>query len=150
MSIRIRDATEEDAERIAEIASEEILDEKPSADSVRDMVHDRTLRVAETQDGIRGYVSYDVELGSDYEYEYEYVVIHQIGVDDSDNESVSLLLDEPLAAAEEADLGVRIAVDESDESLREALEERGFTVAETRRFRGEKTVVYQTTPTSTS
>ncbi|XGI83069.1 hypothetical protein ACEU6E_07240 [Halorutilales archaeon Cl-col2-1] len=154
MSISIRDATEEDAERIAEIASEDVLDESLSVDSVKDMVHDRSIKVAETKveaedededkdeskDEVIGYVSYEVRPDT------ESVVIHHLGVGDGEDDTLRVLLDEPLEVADDEDAPVRVAVAESGASLREALEERGFEVVEMRRFSGENLLVYEFTP----
>ncbi len=152
MSISIRDATEEDAERIAEIASEDVLDESLSVDSVKDMVHDRSIKVAETKveaededkdeskDEVIGYVSYEVRPDT------ESVVIHHLGVGDGEDDTLRVLLDEPLEVADDEDVSVRVAVAESGASLREALEERGFEVVEMRRFSGENLLVYEFTP----
>jgi len=63
MNLDYRDAREEDAEDVAGIANSYVLSQDLSVDSMRNLVQDRTMKVAEDGDDVVGYVSYRVVEG---------------------------------------------------------------------------------------
>jgi len=122
----VRDAVEADAERLAE------LTDSPQ-DVMRNLVHDRTVRVAETDDGIEGFVSYDAEAGT--------VHVTQI---EGDPDVCDRLLEEPVRFAESEGMAVELLVLESESSTRDAAEAAGFERAGSGpRFEGQPTVRYR-------
>ncbi|MDY6779484.1 MAG: GNAT family N-acetyltransferase [Halobacteria archaeon] len=130
MGYRYRDAREDDAERLAEIANQHVLKENVSVETMENLVQDRTIKVAEDgeedeDDGseVVGYVSYRVTTKS--------VVIQHLGVlpdcregDDAENVAEELL-EYPLRFAENEGMGTRVAVDGESWS-KEVFEELGF------------------------
>ncbi|MEA5388756.1 hypothetical protein VB779_18185 [Haloarculaceae archaeon H-GB11] len=106
--MEIRDAVEADAERLAD------LTDSPR-DVMRNLVHDRTVRVAVADDEVTGFVSFDADGGT--------VHVTQLN---GDRESCERLLEEPISFAEREEMGVELLVPETEETVREAAEAVGF------------------------
>lgn len=155
--MEVRDAVESDAEALAGIA------EAPT-DVMRNVIHDRTVRVAsdgeatdrdesvagrgdgesgtgdrdDASDGddVAGFVSFDAREDS--------VHITQFG---GTSEVYGLLLAEPARFAEKEGMSVEMLVDAGDDSRRSALEAAGFTYeGPGPTFEGRETVRYRQTP----
>lgn len=143
--MRIRDAVEADAEALAALA------EAPT-DVMRELVHDRTVRVAVPEEAaettadsatesvdpsaVRGFVSYDARDG----------VVHvtQFGGDD---DACERLLDEPVEFARRQELPVEVLVPEEETDSATAVEAAGFDRDGTGpRFDGQSTVRYRVEP----
>jgi hypothetical protein len=127
MHIEIRDAVEADAERLAE------LTESPT-DVMRNLVHDRTVRVAaDDDDAIQGFVSFDARR------ETVHVTQLEGPVDVSER-----LLEEPIRFARGEGMAVELLVAESDDDRRAAAEAADFvTDGPGPRFDGTRTVRYR-------
>ncbi|WP_254272816.1 hypothetical protein [Haloarcula marina] len=141
--MEIRDAVEADAERLASLA-----DSPP--DVMRNLVHDRTVRVA-TVDGdededeagdaandrdITGFVSYDAERGT--------VHVTQLA---GSADACERLLSEPIGFAERERMAVELLVPEGNEAVETAVEATGFTRTGTGpQFDGQQTVRYRLEP----
>ena len=109
----VRDAVEADAERLGELA------ETPE-DVMRNLVHDRTVRVAiagaeETADSIAGFVSFDAREGT--------VHVTQLA---GDGEACTRLLDEPVGFAEREGMAVELLVPDGRDEIRTAAEAAEF------------------------
>ncbi|SFR86381.1 hypothetical protein SAMN05216559_0212 [Halomicrobium zhouii] len=132
--MEIRDAVEADAERMADIA-----DSPP--DVMRNLVHDRTVRVAvETTDDENeetlGLVSFDARDAT--------VHVTQLG---GTGEACGRLLDEPVRFARREGMAVELLVAETDDDVREAVEDAGFERSGPGpRFEGEQTTRYRLEP----
>jgi len=122
----VRDAVEADAERLAE------LTDSPQ-DVMRNLVHDRTVRVAERDAEIVGFVSYDAKE--------ETVHVTQIK---GDAAVCDRLLEEPVRFAESESMTVELLAPESEADTRDAAEAAGFEdTGAGPRFEGEATVRYR-------
>lgn len=120
--MEVRDAVEDDAEALAGLAD-------APRDVMRNLVHDRTVRVAEspgTDPGpnadadeidreLLGFVSFDAEQRTVY-------VTQLSGTD----EALERLLAEPVRFATSEGMTVEVLVEETDESVRRAVENAGF------------------------
>ena len=130
--MEIRDAVEADAGRLADLA-----DSPP--DVMRNLVHDRTVRVASDGDGddeIVGFVSYDAERGT--------VHVTQLAGSQAVCER---LLNEPMVFAEREHMAVELLVPDSESAVKAAVEATGFTRSgEGPQFDGEQTVRYRLEP----
>ena len=128
--MEIRDAVEADAERLADLA-----DFPP--DVMRNLVHDRTVRVAtESEDETLGFVSYDAKRGT--------VHVTQLA---GSAEACERLLDEPIAFAKRERMAVELLVPDGESTVESAVEATGFTRAgEGPRFEGKSTVRYRLEP----
>lgn len=155
--LTVRDAGEEDAEALAAI-----VDLPP--DVLRNVVHDRTVRVAERASGgeaadpnadvdasggeaadseaesepasVVGFVSFDVRDG--------FVHVTQFG---GSREACERLLAEPIRYAAKEDLGVEVLVVAADEEMRAAAEAVGFEKKGSGpMFEGERTTRYRAFP----
>lgn len=120
----VRDAVEDDAEALASLTD-------VPASALRNVVHDRTVRVlvddaadagaadvdSDDSPTVYGFVSFDVRDG----------VVHltQFG---GDREAFDRLLDEPLRFAAVESMPVEVLVGEDDEAMRDALEAEGFEI----------------------
>ena len=132
----IRDAVEADAGRLADLA-----DSPP--DVMRNLVHDRTVRVAvERVDGepdeedVRGFVSYDAGRGT--------VHVTQLAGSEAVCER---LLEEPIAFAEQEGMAVELLVPEGEEANQAAAEAMGFRdTGSGPQFDGRPTVRYRLRP----
>jgi hypothetical protein len=119
----VRDAVEADAERLAE------LTEQP-ADVMRNLVHDRTVRVAvepvgddeggeepdeEPTDSVLGFVSYDAQNGT--------VHVTQI---EGTTAACERLLEEPARFAESEGMPVELLIPYDEDEKRDIVEAAGF------------------------
>ena len=142
--MEVRDAVEADAESLAGIADAPV-------DVMRNLVHDRTVRVAERDpasagpnadagdapdDAVAGFVSFDAKDGT--------VHVTQFG---GTQEACERLLAEPVRFAAREGMAVELLVTEGDDSRREAAERAGFDYAgRGPRFSGTPTVRYRLDP----
>jgi hypothetical protein len=124
--MELRDAVEADADRLAE------LTETPR-DVMRNLVHDRTVRVAEDGETIVGFVSYDARDQT--------VHVTQI---DGDPDSFVQLLAEPIGFARTEEMAVELLVPSSETAVSDAAETAGFAdTGNGPRFEGEATTRYR-------
>ena len=124
--MEVRDAVEADAGRLAALAD-------APAETMVDLVHDRTVSIAEEADDIVGFVSFDARRDA--------VHITQF---DGRREAVERLLDEPIRFARNEDMDVELLVEESRDDLRRAAADAGFReVGAGPRFGGTKTVKFR-------
>ncbi|WP_247005453.1 hypothetical protein [Halorientalis litorea] len=124
--MEIRDAVESDAGRLAELTD-------APADVMRNLVHDRTVRVGEEDDDIVGFVSYDAREKT--------VHVTQI---EGTPEVCNRLLDEPVRFARGEGMAVELLVPEPDEDAQTAADSAGFDrVGSGPRFDGTPTVKYR-------
>jgi hypothetical protein len=122
----VRDAVEGDAGRLAE------LTDSPR-DVMRNLVHDRTVRVAEVDDEIRGFVSFDAREDT--------VHVTQL---EGDTATADRLLEEPIRFAESEGMAVEVLVPEDEVETRETAEDAGFDrVGDGPTFEGQPTVRYR-------
>lgn len=127
--MRIRDAVERDASAMA------ALTDAP-APVLRNVVHERSVRVLDDDGTVRGFVSFDVREG----------VVHvtQFG---GDREACERLLAAPLGFARTEGLPVEVLIRKGDDAMRAALDAVGFEEAgRGPRFRGEETRRYRHEP----
>ncbi|PSP25976.1 hypothetical protein BRC64_12725 [Halobacteriales archaeon QH_10_67_22] len=125
----VRDAVEADAERLAEMT------DSPT-DVMRNLVHDRTVRVAETDDGIVGFVSFDARERT--------VHVTQL---ESEGGVYDRLLEEPVRFARTERMNVELLVPEDETNTREAAEAAGFDhTGAGPAFEGQSTVRYRLDP----
>lgn len=121
----IRDANEEDVERIAPL-----LD--TSRDAVRGIIRDRTVRLCEDDAGV-GIVSFDATP--------EAVHVTWLA---GEPETYADLLGEPVRFGEREGLAVEMVVPEARAPVRDALEATGFrAIGEGPAFGGEATTVFR-------
>jgi hypothetical protein len=137
--MQVRDAIEADAPALSSLAA-------APPDVMRNLVHDRTVRVAATDDApetgpdeetdpatIRGFVSYDAREDT--------VHVTQLG---GDREACERLLEEPLRFARGEGMTVELLVAVGDDERRAAVEAMGFERnGRGPRFEGEETVRYR-------
>lgn len=102
----VRDATDDDADALVALADDEL-------DPAR-LVRDRTVRVAENESGVAGFVAFDTWRGA----------VHVTRLD-GDPAAVSELLDAPCEFAAREDLPVEAVLVE-DDALADVLVESGF------------------------
>jgi hypothetical protein len=125
----VRDAVEEDADRLAE------LTDAPT-DVMRNLVHDRTVRVGTEGDDVIGFVSFDAEERT----------IHVTQIE-GPHEAQVRLLDEPVRFAGGEGMAVELLVPEDDEVSAAAATTVGFVEDGTGpRFGGTRTVRYRLDP----
>ncbi|MDY7082853.1 MAG: GNAT family N-acetyltransferase [Halobacteria archaeon] len=134
-----RDAMEDDAARIVEIANEYVLDENLSVESMNDLIQDRTVKVAEEEgddaNEIRGYISYQATRGK--------VMVQHLGVvPDYRDEVTAQLLENATRYADDHDMATRIAVEENSWCI-PILERHGFEHVGNESFKDEELVVYE-------
>jgi N-acetylglutamate synthase-like GNAT family acetyltransferase len=144
MKVSYRDAREDDADDIAEIANSYVMSENLSVGSMRDLVQDRTMKVAEVEgeeeedgdDVIVGYVSYHAVE--------ETVVVQHICVvpEYRDTEVPERLVSFPVEFAGEEGMKTRAAVNENS-WFTEFLPTQGFEEKGEARFAGETLVMYE-------
>lgn len=106
--MNVRDAVEADAERLAALA-----DSPP--DVMRNLVHDRTVRVAEEGDDSVGFVSYDARE--------ETVHVTQI---QGTKEACERLLEEPLGFARTEGMALELLLPTDEPHLQEAARAAGL------------------------
>lgn len=126
--MNVRDATSDDEAALGAIADGDV-------DAVR-LVRDRTVRVAENEDGITGFVAFDASRDA--------VQITRL---DGDPGAVEALLGEPCSFAAAERVPVEAVVLEPDDSMQEALVDAGFEdVGPGPRFEGRETRRYRRAP----
>lgn len=127
--MNVRDAVEADAERLAALTG-------APTDVMRNLVHDRTVRVAEADGALEGFVSYDAD-GS---------TVHVTQLEGE----VSLcerLLAEPRRFAEHEGMVIELLAMESDDAAKVAAERASFRrCGPGPRFDGDRTVRYRWEP----
>ncbi|MDY6765469.1 MAG: GNAT family N-acetyltransferase [Halobacteria archaeon] len=142
MSLKFRDAEEDDAEELAGIANEFVLRDSISIESMRDLIHDRRIIVAEETQSVEivGYVNYEVH-GTD-------VIVHHIAVvPDRRREGIGTdLIEYPIQFADSEGLRTRVIVEKEDDSTRSFLGSLGFEHGDTRFFDGRKMTVFERDP----
>lgn len=126
----VRDAVEDDADAIASLA------DMPTG-AARDLVHDRTVRVAvPAGDGDgdpTGYVAFDARRDA----------VHVTGLD-GEPETIHPLLSEPIRFAAAEGMAVETLVENDDDVRRKQLEDAGFTQSGPGpRFAGSPTLRYR-------
>jgi len=132
--MEIREAVEADAERMGDIA-----DSPP--DVMRNLVHDRTVRVAveatdEDDEEMVGLVSFDARDAT--------VHVTQLA---GTSEACARLLEEPVRFANREGMAVELLVAETDDEVRDAVEDAGFQRSGSGpRFEGEQTTRYRFEP----
>lgn len=129
--MEVRDAVEEDASRLAELTG-------APASVTRELVHDRTTRIAESDDGsgLTGVVSFDA--GRD--------AVHVTQLAGSEK-AVSRLLDEPIRFARSEDMAVEVLLDEGETDLHAVVTDAGFERAGSGpRFDGRETATFHLDP----
>lgn len=140
--LRYRDAREEDAKAVAEIANSYVMSEDLSVNSMRDLVQDRTMRVVEEEveeddeGDVVGYVSY-------HAVEDTVVVQHICVVPEyRDTEVPERLVSFPVEFADEEGMKTRAAVDENS-WFTDFLPTEGFKQKGEARFAGDTLVMYE-------
>ena len=124
--MEIRDAVEADAERLATLTG-------APKDVMRNLVHDRTVRVAESGDDIQGFVSFDAREQT--------VHVTQL---EGDGDIYDELLAEPIRFAEGEQMAVELLLPDGDESRQEAARELGFDrIGPGPQFDGDSTVRFR-------
>ncbi|MFB6133873.1 MAG: hypothetical protein ABEJ55_02685 [Halanaeroarchaeum sp.] len=127
--MEVRDAVEADAEALAELVD-------GPQDVLRNLIHDRTVRVATEDDEVVAFVSFDARPGTVY--------VTQLG---GDPEACERLLEEPVRFAESEGMTVEVLVVARDEDVGAAVSNHGFEkVGKGPQFDGEPTVRYRREP----
>lgn len=127
--MEVREATEADADRLAEFTD-------APADVMRNLVHDRTVRVAVEDHQAIGFVSFDAEAST----------VHVTQIEGS-LPSRERLLEEPVRFASNEGMSVEVLVPETDEETRELVERSSFQPGgHGPRFDGTPTVRYRLEP----
>ena len=122
----VRDAVEADAERLA------ALTDAPQ-DVMRNLVHDRTVRVAERDGDIVGFVSYDARERT--------VHVTQL---EGNPETYQRLLAEPLGFADTEGMAVELLTPEDESAVHDAAHEAGFEeTGNGPRFEGKQTTRFR-------
>ena len=120
--MELRDAVEDDSARLADLTG-------APRDVMRNLVHDRTVRVAEREDSIAGFVSYDARDRT--------VHVTQI---EGDPEVYLTLLEEPIGFARTEGMSVEMLVPEDEPAVRDVALTAGFeAVGSGPRFEGQPT-----------
>jgi len=124
--MEMRDAREADAEQLAALAD-------TPRDVMRNLVHDRTVRVTEAAGEIRGFVSFDARERTVYVTQLE-----------GDSGVYGELLAEPVRFARTERMAVEMLVPETASGLQSAAAEAGFERAGAGpEFDGERTARYR-------
>lgn len=127
--MEVRDAVEADAGRLAELTGS-------PADVMRNLIHDRTVRIAEDGEEIVGFVSFDAQRDT----------VHVTQIEGTDG-ACERLLEEPLRFARTEGLAVELLVLERRDDLRATADEAGFEqLGPGPRFDGMPTVRYRLEP----
>jgi hypothetical protein len=126
----IRDAVESDAGRLAELTD-------APRDVMRNLIHDRTVRVATDDEEIVGFVSFDARA--------ETVHVTQL---EGTPDACQRLLEEPTGFARREGMAVELLVPDSDgDDVRDAIDDAGFDREGTGpTFEGTPTVRYRLDP----
>jgi hypothetical protein len=129
--MNVRDAVEADADRLA------ALTDAPT-DVMRNLIHDRTVRVAVVDDAVEGFVSYDAEDST----------VHVTQLEGS-TDLCENLLSEPVRFADQEDMAVEFLAMESDETSQAAAERAAFErCGSGPQFDGTRTIRYRLEPTA--
>jgi hypothetical protein len=124
--MEVRDAVEADAERLA------ALTDAPR-DVMRNLVHDRTVRVVERDGKIVGFVSYDAREQT--------VHVTQL---EGDADTYQRLLEEPVGFAEAEGMAVELLAPEDERAVHDAARDAGFDGAGSGpRFEGQRTTRFR-------
>ncbi|WP_436902480.1 hypothetical protein [Halovenus halobia] len=124
--MELRDALEADASRLASLTD-------TPRDVMRNLVHDRTVRIAERDEDIVGFVSYDARDQT--------IHVTQLEGKESIYEQ---LLEEPLRFARTEGMAVELLVLETESEIQTVASEMGFEqTGPGPRFEGEPTVRYR-------
>jgi hypothetical protein len=124
--MEVRDAVEADAEHLASLTD-------TPRDVMRNLVHDRTVRVAEHDDGIAGFVSYDARERTVHVTQME-----------GEPDTFERLLEEPVRFARTEGMAVELLAPEDEPGLREAALDAGFDeVGRGPRFEGRPTTRFR-------
>ncbi|MFB6188779.1 MAG: hypothetical protein ABEI57_02745 [Halapricum sp.] len=127
--MQVRDAVEADAGRLAELTD-------APRDVMRNLIHDRTVRVAEDDEEIVGFVSFDAREQT----------VHVTQIEGS-VAACERLLDEPVGFASGEGMAVELLVPESNEQVSEAVLGAGFEREGTGpAFEGTPTIRYRLDP----
>jgi hypothetical protein len=127
--MEVRDAVEEDAEALADLAD-------GPRDVLRNLIHDRTVRIATEEGDAVAFVSFDARPGTVY--------VTQIG---GDPEACERLLEEPVRFATREGMSVELLLGDGEEAIREAVSRAGFEeIGSGPRFEGVPTVRYRREP----
>jgi hypothetical protein len=122
----VRDAVEADAEPLAAQTGS-------PQDVMRNLIHDRTVRVAVEDGTIQGFVSYDAREST--------VHVTQL---DGDPDTFDRLLEEPLSFARTEGMSVELLAPEDEGAVIDAAEAAGFEEQGSGpRFAGEPTIRYR-------
>ncbi len=125
-TMRVRDAIEADGGRLAELAD-------VPTEVMADVVHDRTVCVAESDEEIQGFVGFDA-------LENRVCVTHLYGTESA----CEHLLDEPIRFAENEKMAVEMLLPESEADTAAAAERVGFERAGSGpRFGGQQTLRFR-------
>ncbi|MFW6017930.1 MAG: hypothetical protein ACOCPX_03845, partial [Halapricum sp.] len=103
--MEVRDAVEADAGRLAELTD-------APRDVMRNLIHDRTVRVAESDEELSGFVSFDARERT----------VHVTQLEGS-TEACTRLIEEPMGFAAGEGMAVELLVPESNDTVRQAVEE---------------------------
>ena len=106
--MEVREAVEADAEALARLAD-------GPQDVLRNVVHDRTVRVAETDEEIVAFVSFDARPGTVYVTQLKGCA-----------EACERLLEEPVRFARSEGMTVELLVAADDDAARSAADSAGF------------------------
>lgn len=129
--MEVRDAVEEDADALAELVD-------GPQDVLRNLIHDRTVRVAEDDEEVLAFVSFDARPGTVY--------VTQLGGEPS---ACERLLDEPVRFADSEEMTVEVLVTETEDAVRDAVDSAGFQeIGNGPSFDGVSTVRYRRDPES--
>ncbi|MDZ7701142.1 MAG: hypothetical protein U5J98_03250 [Halobacteriales archaeon] len=109
--MEVRDAVEADADALAELSG-------APRDVLRNVIHDRTVRIAAADGEPRGFVSFDARPGTVY--------VTQLSGDPA---VIEPLLAEPVRFATNESMSVELLVAADDEPLRAAAEASAFEEA---------------------
>ena len=127
--MEVREAVEADAGRLATLAD-------APTDTMRNLVHDRTVRVAENAGEIVGFVSFDARRDTVHVTQF-----------DGTTEATARLLDEPARFARSEGMTAEVLVEESRSELQRAAAAAGFERAcSGPRFEGAPTIKYRLEP----
>lgn len=124
--MQVRDAIEADAEELAAQTG-------APRDVMRNLVHDRTVRVAIADEDVSGFISFDARQNT----------VHITQIEGSE-EICEQLLEEPIRFARKEGMAVELLVAESDDGMRNvvenaAFEQKGYGPT----FEGTRTIRYQ-------
>ena len=118
----VRDAVEADAGRLASLTD-------TPRDVMQNLIHDRTVRVAEQDDELRGFISYDAREGT--------VHVTQM---DGDPATFQRLLEEPIRFARMEGMAVELLAPADEPELQDAAIAAGFDeIGSGPRFEGQPT-----------